>query len=134
MSLAEKMKAKHVEASTDSQLVVKQYQGEYEAKDNTMAQYMAKVKEMANVFETFKLEYIPRGRNRKSDALSKLASVAFDHLAREVKVEVLTSPSISTEEVAAVENTQETWMTPIVKFLRDGTLICRNKTMFSPKG
>ncbi|XP_021985131.1 uncharacterized protein LOC110881062 [Helianthus annuus] len=122
MRLAKKMKAKHVEASTDSQLVVKEYQGEYEAKDNTMAQYVVKVKETAKAFKTFKLEYIPRGRNRKSDALSKLASVAFDHLAREVKVEVLTSLSLGTEEVAAIENAQETWMTPIVKFLRDGTL------------
>ncbi|XP_022041730.2 uncharacterized protein LOC110944376 [Helianthus annuus] len=122
MRLAKKMKAKHVEASTDSQLVVKQYQGEYEAKDNIMAQYLAKVKETTETFQTFKLEYIPRGRNRKSDALSKLASVAFDHLAREVKVEVLTSTSIGTEEVAAIENAQETWMTPIAKFLRDGTL------------
>ncbi|XP_021986933.1 uncharacterized protein LOC110883510 [Helianthus annuus] len=122
MRLARKMKAKNVEASTDSQLVVKQYQGEYEAKDSTMAQYVAKAKEMAEAFETFELKYIPRGRNRKSDALSKLASVAFDHLAREVKVEVLATPSLGAEEVAAVENAQETWMTPTVKFLRDGTL------------
>ncbi|XP_022027868.1 uncharacterized protein LOC110929071 [Helianthus annuus] len=122
MRLAQKMKARHVEASTDSQLVVKQYQGEYEAKDSTMAQYVAKVKEMAKAFKTFKLEYIPRGRNRKSDALSKLASVAFDHLAKEVKVEVLTSPSLNMKEVAAVESAQETWMTPIIKFLRDGIL------------
>ncbi|XP_021980658.1 uncharacterized protein LOC110876804 [Helianthus annuus] len=122
MRLAKKMNAKHVEASTDSQLVVKQYQGEYEAKDSIMAQYVAKVKETTKTFKTFKLEYIPRGRNRKSDAISKLASVAFDHLAREVKVEVLTSPSLGTEEVATIENAQETWMTPIVRFLRDGTL------------
>ncbi|XP_022003374.1 uncharacterized protein LOC110900820 [Helianthus annuus] len=122
MRLAQKMKARHVEASTNSQLVVKQYQGEYEAKDGTMAQYVAKVREMAKAFKTFKLEYIPRGRNRKSDALSKLASVAFDHLAKEIKVEVLTSPSLNAKEVAAIEGTQETWMTPIIKFLRDGIL------------
>ncbi|XP_022018817.2 uncharacterized protein LOC110918844 [Helianthus annuus] len=112
--LAKKMKAKHVEANTDSQLVVKQYQGECEAKDSTMAQYVAKVKETAKAFKTFKLEYIPRGRNRKSDALSKLASVAFDHLAGEIKVEILTSPSLDAEEVAAIESAQETWMTSIV--------------------
>ncbi|XP_021991924.1 uncharacterized protein LOC110888721 [Helianthus annuus] len=122
MRLAQKMKAKHVEASTDSQLVVKQYQGEYEAKDSIMARYVAKVKETAKAFRTFKLEYIPRGKNRKSDALSKLASVAFDHLAKEVKVEVLTSPSLDVAEIATIEGSQETWMTPIVKFLRDGTL------------
>ncbi|KAJ0623035.1 putative nucleotidyltransferase, Ribonuclease H [Helianthus annuus] len=122
MRLAQKMRARHVEASTDSQLVVKQYQGEYEAKDGTMAQYVAKVKEMAEAFKTFKLEYIPRGRNRKSDALSKLASVAFGHLAKEIKVEVLTSPSLNAKEVATIEGTQETWMTPIIKFLRDGIL------------
>ncbi|XP_021975209.1 protein NYNRIN-like [Helianthus annuus] len=87
-----------------------------------MAQYVAKVKEIAKAFKTFKLEYIPRGRNRKSDALSKLASVAFDHLAKEVKVEVLTSPSLNRKEVAAIEGTRETWMTPIIKFLQDGIL------------
>ncbi|KAJ0522946.1 putative nucleotidyltransferase, Ribonuclease H [Helianthus annuus] len=122
MRLARKMKAKCVEASTDSQLVVKQYQGEYEAKDSIMARYVAKVKETAKAFRTFKLEYIPRGRNRKFDALSKLASVAFDHLAKEVKVEVLTSPSLDATEVATIVGSQETWMTPIIKFLRDGTL------------
>ncbi|XP_022041452.1 uncharacterized protein LOC110944036 [Helianthus annuus] len=122
MRLAKNMKAKYVEASTDSQLVVKQYQGEYEAKDSIMAQYVAKVKETAEAFRSFNLDYIPRGRNRKSDALSKLDSVAFDHLAREVKVEVLTSPSLGTEELIMIENTQETWMTPIIRFLKDGML------------
>ncbi|XP_021996330.1 uncharacterized protein LOC110893533 [Helianthus annuus] len=116
------MRARHVEANTDSQLVAKKYHGEYEANDSSMAQYVERVKKLADTFNTFKHEYISRGRNRKSDALSKLASVAFDHLAREVKVEVLTSPSITTEEVAMVDNVQETWMTPILKFLRDGTL------------
>ncbi|XP_035840299.1 uncharacterized protein LOC110914013 [Helianthus annuus] len=97
LRLTKKMRAIHVEANTDSQLIVKQYHGEYEAKDNSIAQYVDRVKKLADTFNTFKLEYIPRGRNRKSDALSKLAFVAFDHLAREVKVEVLTSPSIVTD-------------------------------------
>ncbi|KAJ0906847.1 putative integrase, catalytic core, ribonuclease H domain, ribonuclease H-like superfamily [Helianthus annuus] len=116
------MRARHVEANTDSQLVVKQYHGEYQTKDSSMAQYVNRVKKLAKTFKTFKLEYIPRGRNRKSDALSKLASVAFDHLAREVKVEVLTSPSITMEEVATVDNDEETWMTLIIRFLKDGKL------------
>ncbi|XP_021971279.1 uncharacterized protein LOC110866441 [Helianthus annuus] len=122
LRLARKMRARHVEANTDSQLVVKQYHGEYQTKDSSMAQYVNRVKKLAKTFKTFKLEYIPRGRNRKSDALSKLASVAFDHLAREVKVEVLTSPSITMEEVATVDNDEETWMTLIIRFLKDGKL------------
>ncbi|XP_022004189.1 uncharacterized protein LOC110901694 [Helianthus annuus] len=118
---AKKVKARNNEANSNSQLVVKQYNGEYDAKDDTMAQYMTQVKELAKTFNTFKMEYVPQGKNRKENVLSKLASVAFDHLAREVKVEVLPSPSISYKEASYVEKTGESWITRIIEFLSEGT-------------
>ncbi|XP_022004185.1 uncharacterized protein LOC110901688 [Helianthus annuus] len=74
---AKKVKARNIEANSNSQLVVKQYNGEYDAKDDTMAQYMTQVKELAKTFNTFKMEYVPQGKNRKENALSKLASVTI---------------------------------------------------------
>ncbi|GJR94829.1 reverse transcriptase domain-containing protein [Tanacetum coccineum] len=56
-----------------------------------------------------------------ADALSKLASVAFNHLTKEILVETLDVPSMDVEELnAVVEEEGETWMTPIVNCLERG--------------
>ncbi|GJW63017.1 reverse transcriptase domain-containing protein [Tanacetum coccineum] len=48
--------------------------------------YLAKVKEYITYFESFSIKNIPRSQNQKADVLSKLASVAFNHLTKEVLV------------------------------------------------
>nr|GFD14356.1 reverse transcriptase domain-containing protein [Tanacetum cinerariifolium] len=54
----------------------------------------------------------------KADVLSKLASVAFNHLTKEILVETLDVPSMDVEEInTIVEEEGETWMTPIINCL-----------------
>ncbi|GJU74797.1 reverse transcriptase domain-containing protein [Tanacetum coccineum] len=66
---------------------------------------------------------ISRNKNKKADALSKIASTSFAHLSKQVLVEVLTEKSIQEKEVTiVVEEEGTTWMTPIVEYLKDGTL------------
>ncbi|KAI3691317.1 hypothetical protein L2E82_49639 [Cichorium intybus] len=72
--------------------------------------------------ETFAVKQIPRSANRKADALSKLASAAFDHLSKEVLVEVLKERSIDGQEIAPVSTTAATWMTPLIDYLTQGLL------------
>ncbi|GJZ68574.1 reverse transcriptase domain-containing protein [Tanacetum coccineum] len=68
-----------------------------------------------------KLVNIPRNKNQKADVLSKLASVAFNHLTKEVLVETLDMPSTDMKEInAVVEEEGETWMTPIINCLERG--------------
>ncbi|GJR52187.1 reverse transcriptase domain-containing protein [Tanacetum coccineum] len=56
-----------------------------------------------------------------NDVLSKLASVAFNHLTKEVLVETLDTPSMDVKEInAVVEEEGETWMTPIINCLERG--------------
>ncbi|GJR89791.1 reverse transcriptase domain-containing protein [Tanacetum coccineum] len=43
----------------------------------------------ANGFDSYTIEHIRRNQNKKADALSKLASMTFEHLTKEVLVEVL---------------------------------------------
>ncbi|GJY93237.1 reverse transcriptase domain-containing protein [Tanacetum coccineum] len=73
-----------------------------------------------------KAEYealIARSENKKADALSKIASTSFAHLSKQVLVEELKEKSISaTEVLVVVEEEGDTWMTPIFKYLTDGTL------------
>ncbi|GJV66552.1 hypothetical protein Tco_1482061 [Tanacetum coccineum] len=65
-----------------------------------------------------KVEHVRRNQNKKADALSKLASMTFEHLTTEVLVEVLTKRSIEEKEVLKVD-TQErkSWMDPIHEYL-----------------
>ncbi|GJY93558.1 reverse transcriptase domain-containing protein [Tanacetum coccineum] len=66
---------------------------------------------------------VPRSENKKADALSKIASTSFAHLSKQVLVKELKEKSISVVEVlAVVEEEGDTWMTPIFKYLMDGTL------------
>ena len=121
MKLAKELHAKRLIAHSDSQLVVQQYQGEYEAREPILAQYLRKVQVLAKMFESFQLIQINRSLNNHADALSKLAS-SREAKARMVKVEVLERPSIEEKEVLAVGGEKEDWRTPIKKYLLNGEL------------
>ncbi|GJS21707.1 reverse transcriptase domain-containing protein [Tanacetum coccineum] len=57
----------------------------------------------------------------KENVLSKLASIAFNHLTKEVLVETLDMPSTDMKEInAVVEKEGETWMTTIINCLERG--------------
>ncbi|XP_021981968.1 uncharacterized protein LOC110877996 [Helianthus annuus] len=108
---------RNVVAYVDSLLVANQMNGEYEAREANMIKYLEQVKQVMASFDSCKFEHIPLNKNKKADALSKLASVSFSHLAKEVRVEVLTAPSITTPHVMQVEALSQTWMTPIINYL-----------------
>ncbi|RVW19914.1 hypothetical protein CK203_114481 [Vitis vinifera] len=55
---------------SDSQLVVKHVQEEYEAKDARMARYLAKVRNTLQQFTEWTIEKIKRADNRRADALA----------------------------------------------------------------
>ncbi|GKF62806.1 hypothetical protein Tco_0182860, partial [Tanacetum coccineum] len=62
----------------------------------------------------YSIEHIKREQNKKADALSKLASMTFSKLAKEVLVEVIQNKSIEKKEVADIlQKEGDNWMTPI---------------------
>ncbi|GKC78511.1 reverse transcriptase domain-containing protein [Tanacetum coccineum] len=68
-------------------------------------------------------EYAMCIKNKKADALSKIASTSFAHLSKQVLVEILKEKSIQEKEVTTVvEEDGPTWMTPIIEYLKEGTL------------
>ena len=60
--------------SSDSQLVVKHVQEEYEAKDARMARYLAKVRDTLQQFTEWAIEKVRRVNNRRADALAGIAA------------------------------------------------------------
>ncbi|GJR33277.1 reverse transcriptase domain-containing protein [Tanacetum coccineum] len=108
---------------TDSQLIVNQIKGLFKARQPTIKQNLQKVKEILKGFNTYTIENIRRNQNKKADALSKLASMTFEHLTKEVLVEVLVKRLIDNKEVSKVEADKgENWITPIYEYLLSGLL------------
>ncbi|KAL0416218.1 UNVERIFIED_CONTAM: hypothetical protein Slati_3453700 [Sesamum latifolium] len=78
MRMAHETGAKHLLAYSDSQLVVKQVEGTYEAKEESMIQYLQQIANLKTKFHHFQIIQIPREENAKADSLSKLASSLED--------------------------------------------------------
>ncbi|XP_071708759.1 uncharacterized protein [Rutidosis leptorrhynchoides] len=101
MRIAQQLGIKYLDMYVDSQLVANQVNGSFE---------------------------VPRGQKKKADALIKLPALAFDHLHKNVWVEVLTEKSVNEKlTVAPIEEENQNWMTPLVKFLTDGKLPVHEK-------
>ncbi|GJV66891.1 reverse transcriptase domain-containing protein [Tanacetum coccineum] len=89
LRIARKMKVSGIEVKVDSKLVANQINGTYEATKESMIKYLTKAKELISEFKTFSIKNIPREDNQNANILSKLATVPFSHLTKEILVEVL---------------------------------------------
>ncbi|GJR95195.1 reverse transcriptase domain-containing protein [Tanacetum coccineum] len=115
------MGVQSLSVNVDSKLVASQLNDNYEAFKENMIRHLSKAKEYIKCFKNFIIKIIPRNKNQKADVLSKLASVAFNHLTKEILVETLDTPSMDIEEInPIVEEERETWMTPIINCLERG--------------
>jgi hypothetical protein len=103
---------------SNSQLIMGQVNGEYEAKEDRIAKYLKLVKNAINWFDEVTLVQVPREQNTGADALAKLAS---SDEATNQHIEVQYSPSHMEEEVSPI-NISNSWMTPITNYLEEGTL------------
>ncbi|GJU68649.1 reverse transcriptase domain-containing protein [Tanacetum coccineum] len=118
------MGVRNVQVSVDSKLVANQILGTYVAKEENMGKYLKKAKSLISGFANFSISQVPRSKNKKADALSKIALTSFAHLSKQVLVEILKEKSIQEKEVEAiVEEEGPTWMTLIIEYLKDGTLL-----------
>uniref|UniRef100_A0A804HML0 RNase H type-1 domain-containing protein n=1 Tax=Musa acuminata subsp. malaccensis TaxID=214687 RepID=A0A804HML0_MUSAM len=119
LQLALEMQVTDIRVITDSQLVARQLDGEYEARDPTMAKYLAQVKSLAAKFACFELSNVPRSENQRADTLAKLASGP----APWARPETEELPRRAIEVVATVAHgTPATWVQEMLRFKRDGTL------------
>ncbi|GJU32657.1 reverse transcriptase domain-containing protein [Tanacetum coccineum] len=123
LRIAAQMGVQNVQVNIDSKLVANQVLGTYVAKEENLIKYLEKVKGLVSGFANFSISQVPRSKNKKADALSKIASTSFAYLSKQVLVEVLQEKSIQEKEVTTVvEEDGSTWMTPIMEYLKDGTL------------
>ncbi|GJW85021.1 reverse transcriptase domain-containing protein, partial [Tanacetum coccineum] len=104
LRIVQEMETVSLAIFVDSQLLVK-IKGIYAAKQPAIKEYLQRTKETLRRFRSYIIEHIRRNQKKKADALSKLASMTFEHLTTEVE----------TKE-------EESWMTPIYEYLLSGLL------------
>ncbi|GJV53190.1 reverse transcriptase domain-containing protein [Tanacetum coccineum] len=108
LRIVAQMGVRNVQVSVDSKLVANQVLGTYVAKEENMVKYLKKVKSLASGFAKFSISQVPQSKNKKADALTKIASTSFSHLSKQVLVEILKEKYIQEEEVATVIEEEET--------------------------
>ncbi|XP_075659130.1 uncharacterized protein LOC142629010 [Castanea sativa] len=112
--------AKEVEVYSDSLLVVNQVQGNFEAKDPRMIEYLRLVKQTICNFSNVKIERVAWGQNQHADSLATLASSVADMVPRLIRVELVAEPSITAKApIAQVTIAERCWIDPIIDFLAD---------------
>ncbi|KAI3465839.1 hypothetical protein Pfo_022502 [Paulownia fortunei] len=94
---------------SDSQLVVNQVRGEYEAKDEKMIKYLSLTHDMLAKLEEYEIKRIPRADNTIADQLAKLAS---------------SMASINTRKITFLSSNKEepSWKDNIIQYLTTGEL------------
>ena len=101
--------------------MVNQILGEYQARGFKMMAYLSKVKDSLAQFDRYSIQQVPREKNSNADALAKLASTKETESLSIIPVEHLSDPSIKGEETQVIQAI-DTWMTPIIKYLEEGSL------------
>src|ERR1041384_1083754 len=94
IKLAKEIGIRNIECFGDSDLVVHQCTGNWDAKDANMASYHFLVQQISGYFEGCEFHHIPRANNEAADALSKLGSTR-QAIPPGVSLEHIRKPSIT---------------------------------------
>ena len=126
LKLARKMKVESLEIYNNSQLIVFQVIDKYQARGEKMVAYLQKAKDLLSAFSSVKIQQVPRELSTQVDALARLASTKDTKLLVVILVEFLNEPSMQSMDLRLTIDyvtTTDTWMTPIVQYLKDGQLL-----------
>ena len=105
----------------DSQVVISQVNSDYECKGERMKKYLEQVRKQRGKFQA-KFAQISREENDQADRLAKAASAEHMHIPSKVLSFVqllLLIDGVGVQEIDSGSN----WTTPIVSYLKDGTLL-----------
>ncbi|XP_073112596.1 uncharacterized protein [Elaeis guineensis] len=121
LKMTKELEIDSLKVFTDSQLIVGQIKGKFEARDPIMAIYLQKVKDLMTNLRYFKIFHIFRTENARVDVLFRLATTAYSSLGRTF-VECLEQPSIDKNEKVLRLTAEPSWMDPIIQYLSDRVL------------
>ena len=94
IGLAKALRVKNIKICGDSRLIVSQVNGDYEAKEKTMKEYLRIVRALITQFDECQIEHISREENMKADALLKYASSEIESYPGIIYYKVFRTPTI----------------------------------------
>ena len=118
MNLTLALSASKLEICIDSQLVVGHIEGEYEAKDGRMAQYLTKVRDTLNQLNEWVVKRIPRTEKIQVDVLAGVAATLPVKEAILLLVHLQSTSSIAITPVCRARQEGTKWMCEIENYLR----------------
>ena len=123
LRLAKEMGLEQVKIYSDSQLIVNQVNGDYQAKGENMAVYLKIAREQLKGFKWFKIEQLPRVENVKADSLVRITSRLKNGALGQTSIEVLseTSTKESTDHIMPIDNSPS-WVDLIFEYLTKGKI------------
>ncbi|XP_030964115.1 uncharacterized protein LOC115985299 [Quercus lobata] len=104
MSMVQKLGGKAINMFSDSRLIIGQVNGELEARDERMQEYLDQTKSLRSRFDSFSLLHIIRSGNTHADSLATLATSSAQFLPRVILMEDLYKPSVTKREVVHVHH------------------------------
>ncbi|GAA0143687.1 hypothetical protein LIER_35791 [Lithospermum erythrorhizon] len=129
LSLANALEAEHIHIQMDSQLLVGHEKGDFkidEAKKRLVG-YLRRVRNLARLFRSCHMEYVPRERNQEADRLSQLAMAEYGIVLDSTPIEWVAKEAFRTKKV--MDNAPEgegrvpgPWYQDIMDFLKTGVL------------
>jgi len=119
------MGIKKLDIRSDSQLVVNQLLGSYQARDLKMASYLEHIKVLQSTFQEFDIAQIPILDNNHADALTNLSSSIPATESQSIPLIFLQWPAVWKDPPAEVTtiDASDSWMTPIVCYLTSDELL-----------
>ncbi|XP_026420294.1 uncharacterized protein LOC113316297 [Papaver somniferum] len=131
LRIAIEMKLCEVRITSDSQLVVLQIEGRYNAADPVIQRYLQLVKEYSAKIQNIIWRNIDRDNNRHADSLAFITSMIEDPKMDHIRIERLMQPSVRREErepkgmtieEESTQTSKDDWRTPIYNYLMKGDL------------
>ncbi|GAV88176.1 RVT_3 domain-containing protein [Cephalotus follicularis] len=122
LTLAKHLEVQKIRVFSDSQLVINQINGEYEARGKEMIKYLSKVCSLMSKFQYCYFLRIPRIDNSRADILSKLATIKEISRMGNVFREDIQNPNIMENEDMMDIDVEASWIDPIINWLKDGLL------------
>ncbi|GAV63434.1 RVT_3 domain-containing protein, partial [Cephalotus follicularis] len=122
LALAMHLEVQKIRVFSDSQLVINQINGEYEARGEEMIKYLSNVRSLTSKFQYYHFLRIPKTDNSGANILSKMATVKEIPRMRNVFREDMQNPTITENNNMMDIDVEASWMDPIISWLRDGLL------------
>ena len=116
LRIARALGAEKIVLKSDSQLVIGQVRGDFEAKEMRMQKYLKLVNQLASTFLHIEFIQIPRDHNTEADKVARGASGHNPSDMNDWKLEEQNSPSITEFQTFSIQNSSG-WTNPILSFL-----------------